>query len=291
MKTRLLALLFAVGFASPTLAAAPAHPAMWVVKDADTTIYVFGTFHLLDGKTDWFEGPVRAAFDASKEVELEAILPEDPAAIQPLVTKYAVDPAGVTLSSRLTPAMAAKVGKELGALGYPAQAFEVFEPWYAAAAFTTLGAQKLGLTGANGPEAAIIKAAKAEGKTLGELEGVEFQLAMLDRLPAPEQLEFLGQTLDEMDKLPALFPPMLRAWGSGDTDALVRIMNDGIDPKSDLYRNLFTARNAAWTKWIEARLARPGTVFMAVGAGHLAGPDSVVAMLAKDGHAPEQVAP
>ena len=34
-------------------------------------------------------------------------------------------------------------------------------------------------------------------------------------------------------------------------------------------------RNANWAKWIKARLDNPGTVFIAVGAGHLAGPKDV----------------
>jgi hypothetical protein len=46
---------------------------------------------------------------------------------------------------------------------------------------------------------------------------------------------------------------------------------------------LLTRRNARWAEWIDARLDRPGTVFLAVGAGHLAGRDSVQAMLEKRG--------
>ena len=78
----------------PRLRAAPdANPALWVVRDADTTIYLFGTFHLLDGRP-WFNDEVRTAFDASDELVMEAILPEDPASLQPMIMRYAVDPAG-----------------------------------------------------------------------------------------------------------------------------------------------------------------------------------------------------
>jgi hypothetical protein len=71
-----------------------ATPAMWQVKDADTTIYLFGTFHMLDACRDWLRGPVKAAFDQSNELVLEAVLPENPVELQPLILRLAVDPQG-----------------------------------------------------------------------------------------------------------------------------------------------------------------------------------------------------
>ena len=43
----------------------------------------------------------------------------------------------------------------------------------------------------------------------------------------------------------------------------------------ELAQVLLIQRNGNWAKWIKDRLARPGTVFVAVGAGHLAGKGSV----------------
>jgi uncharacterized protein YbaP (TraB family) len=268
-----------------------ADPAMWVVRDADTTIYMFGTFHLLDGKSDWFNDEVRTAFDASQEVVLEAIVPEDPAAIQPLVLKYAVDASGKTLSSKLTPAVKALLDKELAAAKVPAAAFDPLEPWFVAMAFTQIAAQKLGLTGEHGPEAVFTRAAKASGKPVGELEGMEFQLRLFDRMPEAQQIGFLGETLDSMGKMGETLAPMMAAWSSGDTDGLVRIMNEGLDDDPALYDLIFTKRNAAWAEWIDTRLDKPGTVFLAVGAGHLAGRHSVQQALAGRGIASARVAP
>src|SRR5215218_774637 len=66
-----------------------AEPAMWVVKDADTTIYLFGTFHALDGKRDWFNDEVKAAFDASQDVVLEIVTPENPLDMLPALKRFA----------------------------------------------------------------------------------------------------------------------------------------------------------------------------------------------------------
>ena len=293
-KASILALLLAG--AAPAAAQAPAaaplpdaDPAMWVVKDADTTIYMFGTFHLLDGKQAWFNDEVKTAFDASDELVLEAMLPENPADLQPLVMKYAVDPAGKTLSSKLEPDVKTELEKQLGALGVPLAAFETFEPWFVSMTLATLSAQKLGLTGEHGPETVLSKAARAEAMPVSELEGVEFQLALFDEMPEAAQVASLGQSLDQIARIDEVFKPMLAAWSAGDTETLVTILNEGMSKTPELYETLFTRRNATWAEWVDARMDKPGTVFMAVGAGHLAGKDSVQAMLAAKGFKPERV--
>ena len=63
---------------APPVAAPQSDPAMFVVKNADTTIYIFGTFHALDGKSEWFKDRVRSAFESSNELVLETLVPEGP---------------------------------------------------------------------------------------------------------------------------------------------------------------------------------------------------------------------
>src|SRR5687768_12408404 len=108
---------------------ADADPAMWVVRDDDTTVYLFGTFHLLDGRP-WFNDEVRTAFDASDELMLEALLPDNPADLGPMMMRYAVDPQGRRLSERLTPAQNETLNAALATLGVPAGAFDRMEPWF-----------------------------------------------------------------------------------------------------------------------------------------------------------------
>ena len=290
MKFVLGALLAAVS--APAIAQAPlpdADPALWVVKDEDTTVYLFGTFHMLDGKRDWFNDEVKTAFDASDELILEALMPEDPSEMQPLIVKYAVDASGKTLTSKLPADVKTKYEAELKAAGIPAVAFDPLEPWFASMALTGVAAQKLGLTPAHGPEAILRKAADARKVPVGELEGIEFQLSLFDKMPEAQQIKFLDQTLDGMSKIEETFTPMLTAWSAGDTDGLVKIMNDGLDDSPELYDLLFTQRNGKWADWVDARMDKPGTVFVAVGAGHLAGADSVQALLAKRGIKSERV--
>jgi uncharacterized protein len=83
---------------------------------------------------------------------------------------------------------------------------------------------------------------------------------------------------------------MLANWNKGDVDALATMMNAGTEQTPELYKMIFSDRNATWAEWIAKRMEQPGTVFLAVGAGHLAGKDSVQDMLAKTGMKAEKVA-
>jgi uncharacterized protein YbaP (TraB family) len=265
----------------PTAALADANPALWVVRDADTTIYLFGTFHLLDGRP-WFNDEVRTAFDASDELVMEAILPENPASVTPMIMRYAVDPNHRKLSDRLTRAQNAALGRALTAAGLPPTAFDSFEPWFAAMTLAVLGAQRLGVTSGNGPETILSNAARERHIPIGELEGLEWQIRLFDGMPEAQQLAQLRETLSQNDSLPSKLAPMLAAWSSGDVARLGRLMDqDERDSPIDrmLHNMMFTTRNANWATWIRNRLARPGTVFIAVGAGHLAGRDSVIGAL------------
>lgn len=273
---------------APAAALPDADPALWVVRDDDTTIYLFGTFHLLDGRP-WFNDEVRTAFDASNELVLEAIIPENMAEMAPLIQRYAVYPEGQTLSQRLTPEQNAALGRVLTEAGVPAAAFDRMEPWFVSMTLGALAAQKLGIGPNNGPEGALSRAARERNIPIGELEGVTWQLQLFDRMPEAQQIAQLNEAVENFDQLDEELTPMLAAWSTGNVDELVRILSTQSDNDPELHRLLFTERNATWAGWIQERMARPGTVFLAVGAGHLAGGDSVQAVLATRGLHAERV--
>ena len=292
-KIGLAAAMAAVAWSGIAVAAEPARPdadpAMWVLKDDDTTIYLFGTFHGLDGKTDWFNDEVKAAFDASDEVVVEAIMPEDQAAMQPLIVKYAVDASGKTLTSKLSAEMKTKYEKTMAGIGIPAQAFEPLEPWFVTMALTAVAGQKIGLKPEHGADVTITRAAKAAGKSVAELEGAEWQLSLFDKMPEDKQIVQLGQTLDAVPEMGPQLTQMLASWSKGDVEALATMMNASLKETPELYKMIFSDRNATWAEWIQKRMDQPGTVFLAVGAGHLAGQDSVQDMLVKKGLKAEKV--
>ncbi|NJC05634.1 hypothetical protein GGQ97_001427 [Sphingomonas kaistensis] len=283
----------ALGLSAPSLAqtaAAPApaatlpdtDPALWMVKDADTTVYLFGTFHALDGKTDWFNDEVRSAFDRSGKVYLEIIQP-DPAAVGPLMQKYAIATDGKPLTSKLSDKGKKDFAAALAELGAPPTAFDQFKPFFASMMLSVLQAQKLGKTGEQGAEAIITKAAKAAGKPVDQLETLEFQMSMFDSLPEADQIKLLEHGAATMKDTPALFARMTKLWNDGDAEGFAALINEMQSQSPALHEMLLARRNATWAKWIENQMKTPGTVFVAVGAGHLAGKDSVQDYLAKTG--------
>ena len=231
------------GIAAPSVVRAT--PAMWEIRDADTTIYLFGTFHTLDARTVWFDAKVRQAFDNSGELVLETIVPEDIASFRPAVA---------TPDGKLKPFIA----QTQAAVGQ---------------------GRSLGMSVDHGADAVLRRVAVDMGKPVGGLERFEEQLGTLANIPAP------SATPGFKSVQPAAISvtDLLKAWRSGDTGAFSTMLA-GFEAKAPVaYRMLIADRNAKWGRWIANRLDQPGTVFVAVGSGHLAGKDSVQQWLAARG--------
>jgi uncharacterized protein YbaP (TraB family) len=301
MKTRFLsvAATLAALFAGPAFAqsAAPApataatqtpakidaDPALWVIKDKDTTIYLLGTIHVLKPGLRWFDEAVKTAFDKSDELVLEIPLP-DPAEAQKVVLPLAIDSSGRTLTSKIPEAKRAEFAAALAKLGAPPQALDQLQPWFAAVTMDQILLQKAGYSPDNGVEKQLDAAAKAEHKPVSGLETLAQQLGYFATLPEADQVAFLLASVEDMDKFGSDLDAMVDSWAKGDPDRLGALMNRDISVQPNLYKVLLTDRNARWADWIDQRLSKPGTVFIAVGAGHLAGKDSVQNQLAAKYH-------
>ncbi|NYT40912.1 TraB/GumN family protein [Sphingomonas sp. R-74633] len=267
--------------AAPAPVTKDADPAIWVVKDADTTIYLFGTVHVLKPGLSWFDEAVKAAFDKSDTVVLEMLEPDLPT-MQALIMKTALAPAtDPTLTEKLPEASRAPYAAALTDLGMPAVALDRFEPWFAAMTLSIAPLQKLGYDPNSGAERTITEAAKAANKKMVGLETAEEQLGFFDKLPAEQQIKFLVNTVDEYKNAGPTLDKMVVQWAAGDPVALGDTLNEEMRKTPDLAKVVLSDRNARWADWITARMAQPGTVFIAVGAGHLAGSDSVQTYLAK----------
>ena len=269
--------------AAPAPAAAQskdADPALWVVRDDDTTIYLFGTVHVLQPGLSWFDEAVKTAFDASDEVVLELVLPDD-ATAQAAVMKYGINTTGPTLTERLPADKREPYIKSLANIGIPANGFDKLQPWFAANNITALTLQKSGYDMNSGAEKVITDAAKAAGKPVSGLETLDQQLSFFAGLSPETQLRYLTMTVDDVAKGTETIEKMVGMWSEGEPEQLGELMNEAMEDIPELGDVLLTDRNARWTDWIVTRMAKPGTVFIAVGAGHLAGDDSVQAMLAK----------
>jgi uncharacterized protein YbaP (TraB family) len=277
----------------PTKAAAAtpgdADPALWVVKDEDTTVYLFGTIHLLKPGLSWFDEAVKAAFDKSDTLVTEIVAPDD-AAMKALVARVgAAAPDAPPLSQRIPADKRAAYDAALKKLGVPAAAFDRLKPWLAAVTVSMAPLQSMGYDGANGPEQVLEAAAKAQGKKELGLETAEQQFGYFDSLSEPAQIGFLTSTIDELPNMGPLIERMVTDWAEGDPDGLAAEMNDNLKDEPEVAEKILYARNRTWAGWIAERMKQPGTVFMAVGAGHLAGAGSVQERLRERGLTAERV--
>ncbi|WP_294252601.1 TraB/GumN family protein [uncultured Sphingomonas sp.] len=278
-RALLLAALFLLG----SCGAAPreAKPALWAVRDGDTTLYLFGTVHLLRPDLRWFEGPVRTAFERSDTLVLELVMPPE-AETQALLDKLGRTPGDPTVAALPAPEHA-KLEAALHAAGLAPQSLDRDEPWLAALTLSLLPLQKLGYDDANGVEQVLQAAAQKAGKRLAGLETAAQQFGYFDGLSAAAQGRLLGDTLNGLPETGANIDAAVAAWSKGDADTLARMLNADLAGNSELRDTLLLRRNRAWADWIAKRMQAPGTVFVAVGAGHLAGDASVLALLAKAG--------
>ena len=282
---KLLALLISFALAScgaPAPKAADADPALWVVKDADTTIYLFGTVHALKPGLSWFDEAVRDAFDKSDSLVLELVLPPDQemqALIMELGTAQGLPP----LSQQIPADEAGKMHAALTSAGQPEGSLDGLEPWLAAVMLANLPVQNAGFDAKDGAEAVLTAAAKSAGKPVIGLETAREQFGYFDRLSMPAQRALLVETLDGMPKSAETLDQIVARWQAGDADGIAKLLNEDLAKSPELAEALLLTRNRHWADWIAGRMKAPGTVFLAVGAGHLAGGQSVLAELSKRG--------
>ncbi|MEP7130131.1 MAG: TraB/GumN family protein [Sphingomicrobium sp.] len=253
--------------ARPPASAVNADPAIFAVHDADTTVYIFGTFHALDSKTEWFNDQVKDAFERSDELVLETLIPEGPPKPATALGAPPVPlrlPVATSASFLATTRMAIKAGR--------AQGMQV----------------------ANGADMVLRRTAEREGKPVEGLESLQFQLDMFSRLPQPAAASppRPGEAVASdapMTSLSNSMAEMQSAWKRGDQSVFVRMLGQIERSSPETYRMMFVDRNARFAEWIASRMQQPGIVFVAVGAGHLAGRDSVLVRLAERGIVSQRV--
>ena len=262
----------------PPVGAVPG-PALWQLSDADTTIYLFGTVHVLPEGIDWYDARIARAFGASDQLVTEVDV-SDSAAMAEQMTRAAQLAGGQTLRDMMTSDDRAQYDAAMSGLGLPPAALDGFEPWFAAINLSMLPLLSAGYDPASGVESAL--AGRATNKQRGALETLDQQLDLFDGMDLPYQLSYLDMTVEGVDEVVPTIQEMVAAWLAGDAAQLGEIMNAEMEDDY-LYDRLLIDRNANWAGWIETRMNQPGTVFIAVGAGHLAGEGSVQDQLQRRG--------
>jgi len=264
-----------------------ADPALWVVKDEDTTIYMLGTIHFLKPGLTWFDEAVKTAFDKSDSVVLE-IKPGNPAEDQQKFAQYAVSKTGVTARSKLSEEKQKAYAEAMKKIGLPVNALDPLKPWAVGLVMQISALQKVGFDPNQGVEKILEGEANAQKKEIIGLETTDFQFGIFDSFSEKTQTEFLVQSIDGIADIEAGLNALITPWAAGDPETLATLLHQELS-NPEIYRKLLTKRNANWAKWINDRMDKPGTVFMAVGAGHLAGDVEVQELITAYGLKAERI--
>ncbi|RDI97930.1 TraB/GumN family protein [Dyella solisilvae] len=266
------------------VATAFAQPGLWVVRQGEATIYLFGTVHLLPSDANWTSPALDKALTDSQRLSIE-IVDDDSQSMQALVMQHGLD-IGHPLSTKLDDRDMQRLEKAAEDAKVPggAASLQPMRPWLAALTLTVAPLVQAGMDPSQGVDKRLKARMQEAGKPVDGLETSEMQIRMLADLPESMQLDFLRQSFRDVADGPAKMRELVDAWRRGDTGAIAKVEDEDLRRESPmLYQRLIVERNEAWAKTIAERLKQPGVSFIAVGAGHLAGPDSVQEQLHKLG--------
>jgi uncharacterized protein YbaP (TraB family) len=279
----------ALTFALVVLLLAPAEalalPPVWVVKDHDSTVTLFGSVHLLPPDVDWRPPRLKQAMAEADDVWFEA--PMDEAGLSEAsntALAHAFLPEGRTLSSLLSSAGRERLAKTAALLGVPTDRFEPLQPWYAELMIEQALFHQLGLQGADGVEEQLWSGLPPAARRV-TLETPAEQIGFFANAPLDEQVASLEQTLKDVPHARRDYDILLKAWLNADVRTLDHEVVKPLQKSSPgLYQRVVAQRNARWVKAVEARLSGSGHTVIVVGMGHLVGRDGLPAQLRAAGY-------
>ena len=296
----LLAPLLLFAATAPATAAEPPVPLLWKVSDADNSLYLLGSFHLLQASDYPLSADIDGAFADAESVLFE-MSPAEMASptLAMEMGRAALRTDGTLLDSDLPEALRARLqawgessSSVLQAQGMAPGMLQRFEPWFVALTVSMVDMVQAGFKPELGLDQHFARAAGKAGKPTAGLETAKQQIAFLDGMDHAEQLQYLSEVLDasgaENDDLERLHA----AWRNGDPKGVWQLAGAEMQARyPKLYQRINVQRNDAWLPRLEARLAAPGDddTLVVVGALHLLGKDGLVDKLRARGYTVERV--
>jgi hypothetical protein len=286
--------------ATAVVAKAAPVPLLWKVSDADNSLYLLGSFHFLKGDDYPLAPEVDAAFDDAERLVFE-VAPEEMSSpeLAAEMTMAALRIDGTALNDDLPPGTVARLDAWLAAnavvlqrYGLAPQTLQKFESWYVALIIAIVEFEKFGLDRKLGFEAHFAAAALEAGKPAVGFETGSQQIAFFDGMSKQEQLQFLGEALEDSEKGRQAIEKLHNAWRNGDAATLWSDMAADLRKQSPaLYQRINVERNDAWLPQLEQRLKESTTddTLVVVGSLHLLGGDGVVEKLRAKGYTVERV--
>lgn len=260
-------------------------PAVWLVEDGDTRIYLFGLLHRLGTDVPWRSPTLDRAIGEADELVLEL----EAAGASPAPTASALLGEARPLAERVSPDRRERLDRLIAATPFAPRAYDNLQSWAAAVMLLSFAPRDQAAAPAGGTisiENLLSRTFRNSGRAVTALETAERQLEIFSTLSAADQQLLLEGVIDGTVRGVRGSREDHRRWASGD----LALLSEASAPMPQpIYERVYAARNRAWADWLERRLDEPGTVLFAVGAGHLAGRDSVQELLERRGLAARRV--
>jgi hypothetical protein len=265
-------------------------PAMWRLSDADTTITILGTYHVLPEGFRWRTPLLDTVIAGAEEVVFESrddeaapeaeLTPDDLRFFTLMIERRSAVP----LSERVAPRNRDKLVRLIELAGLSLEEAERMPPMMTMFAIAAATSQAEGSLREFGVETVIEEEFKASGRPISAIEDPIAVVKALLALDEAQMIAMIDEGLDEWDGC-ALVEPAQTDWSSEHNWAQGKLEEISVTEMKEepfgeaMYQVLLVDRNRAWTDWVAARMEQPGNLLLAVGAGHMEGPDSLITML------------
>jgi uncharacterized protein YbaP (TraB family) len=282
-----IVVIFAFFALAPTSAApvVHAHPALWHVQSPKGEAYLFGSIHLLPKNIDWRTKAVDAAIKRSSvfvfEVSTDA---QAQAEIRALIAKEGMLAPGQSLRAMLPPASQTDYDAALAKAKLSPESVDREKPWLASLQLLIAEGTAKHYSADAGVDNAVMAIAAKRHKPSRYFETIEQQFSLLAGSADKLQLSEFESDLKDFGKSDDDLGAMVEAWKNGQEDKLAGLMNADLADDPEMKKALLTDRNQNWVGQIETMLTEKKIFFITVGAGHLAGPDGVPALLRAAGY-------
>ena len=253
---------------------------VWELETEGNSVRIMGSVHLLRESDYPLPEGLLEAYDPADKLVMEIDMDNvDSVAMSGIMMKLATDPQGKSLRELIGAEAYDEATAKAGELGVPLAMFSQYEPWFAALSISQLRMMQLGFDPNWGVEMQMVKRAKRDGKPIFGLETLEEQLSFMDGLDADTQRQFLLLSLDDAADVMEEVDTIVEAWRTGDTARMEALMLADMAQAPDLYDALLVQRNRSWVDSIKKLTRESDDYLVIVGAMHLVGEDSVLAML------------
>lgn len=255
-------------------------------SERSAPFYLAGSIHLLREADYPLPAALEQAFADSRVLVLEMDLSADNQAdFQQRLLEQGFYHDGSRLSDHVSAASLARLQAFGDARHLPLDNLLGLKPWLLGLSLMQIEFSQVGLSPDHGVDAHFYQRAIASERTVLALENSEQQLQALQAMESVGADVLLNRLLDDMDQLATSFQNLLDDWKQGRFDAIdAQLSAEMRNQQPALYAALLPQRNHNWLPQLENLLQGDQAVLVLVGSAHLAGPDSLIQLLAERGY-------